>query len=131
MKALHAKLFLQALCTFIVQHASLRTSFPNTWIRGRRFPFIIYSSASSPNIFRFTSSLNPPSGDYDYKYWSKAFRSQLKEFDYTITDVEGQLPADFQGTLFRNMPALFERGETKYGHYLGKLKITMFPKHLT
>ena len=55
---------------------------------------------------------NPPSGTYDMKEWTKAFLSQPEEFDYLISedDIDGELPADLCGTLFRNRPGLFERG---------------------
>jgi len=61
---------------------------------------------------------NPVSGAYDYSYWSKAFKSQRNEFDYTVSEVDGSIPASLQGSLFRAMPALFERGGRPYGHYL-------------
>jgi all-trans-8'-apo-beta-carotenal 15,15'-oxygenase len=61
---------------------------------------------------------NPSSGMYDYNYWKKAFVSQLQEFDYEVTDIEGNIPIDLKGTLFRSFPARFERGDTAYGHYL-------------
>ena len=55
---------------------------------------------------------NPASGAYDKKEWLKAFRSQPKEFDYVVNDVDidGEIPSDLCGSLFRNRPALFERG---------------------
>ena len=63
---------------------------------------------------------NPPNGYYDMQKWSQAFTSQTQEFEYHIasSDVEGCIPPDICGTLFRAMPALFERGGTPYGHYL-------------
>ena len=63
---------------------------------------------------------NPQSGVYDFNQWSKAFKSQLNEFDYIIDahDIEGKIPTALRGTLFRNMPARFERGDKSYGHYL-------------
>ena len=65
-------------------------------------------------------STNPSSGEYDFNQWSKAFRSQLNEFDYIIEphDIEGKIPISLRGTLFRSMPARFERGGKRYGHYL-------------
>jgi Retinal pigment epithelial membrane protein len=46
------------------------------------------------------------------KEWTKAFLSQPEEFDYLIPedDIDGELPADLCGSLFRNRPGLFERG---------------------
>ena len=41
-----------------------------------------------------------------------AFVSQLEEFDYYIEDIhiDGEIPMDISGSLFRNRPARFERG---------------------
>lgn len=51
--------------------------------------------------------------------WAGAFRSQIKEFDYEITDIEGAIPAGLRGsTLFRNGPSRFERGNSRVSHYL-------------
>ena len=46
------------------------------------------------------------------KEWTKAFLSQPEEFDYLVPedDIDGELPADLCGSLFRNRPGLFERG---------------------
>mmetsp|Transcript_24254 Transcript_24254/g.23310 ORF Transcript_24254/g.23310 Transcript_24254/m.23310 type:complete len:637 (-) Transcript_24254:150-2060(-) len=63
---------------------------------------------------------NPSTGLYDTQQFKKAFISQPEEFEYyiDIDHIEGQIPLDFEGSLFRNRPALFERGEHHYGHYL-------------
>lgn len=47
------------------------------------------------------------------KEWTKAFLSQPEEFDYLVPedDIDGELPADLCGSLFRNRPGLFERGK--------------------
>ncbi|MGK7913856.1 MAG: carotenoid oxygenase family protein [Synechococcus sp.] len=51
--------------------------------------------------------------------WFGAFRSQLQEFSYEITDIDGSLPEDLYGsTLFRNGPSRFERGNQRVNHYL-------------
>ncbi|MEL6551843.1 MAG: carotenoid oxygenase family protein [Cyanobacteria bacterium J06621_11] len=51
--------------------------------------------------------------------WSAAFRSQLQEFDYEITEIEGEIPQGLRGsTLFRNGPSRFERGRDRVSHYL-------------
>ena len=59
-------------------------------------------------------NINPDSGDYSYDYWSKAFDSQLNEFDYEIVDIDGEIPPSLSGTVFRSMPARFERGKNFY-----------------
>ena len=55
---------------------------------------------------------NPRSGAYDKEEWSKAFVSQRDEFSYFIDkdSIEGKIPSDLSGSLFRNRPSLFERG---------------------
>jgi all-trans-8'-apo-beta-carotenal 15,15'-oxygenase len=51
--------------------------------------------------------------------WAGTFRSQLQEFDYEITAIEGTLPEELKGsTLFRNGPSRFERGTQRVAHYL-------------
>ena len=57
-------------------------------------------------------SRNPRSGAYDREEWSKAFVSQRDEFSYFIDNdsIEGKIPSDLSGSLFRNRPSLFERG---------------------
>ena len=67
-----------------------------------------------------TDEKNPRSGVYEYTKWKKAFQSQPVEFNYYVkeSDIEGRIPLDLRGTLFRNRPSLFSRGETQYGHYL-------------
>ena len=68
-------------------------------------------------------NINPDSGDYSYDYWSKAFDSQLNEFDYEIVDIDGEIPPSLSGTVFRSMPARFERGKKFY--------FSKFPKAAT
>jgi all-trans-8'-apo-beta-carotenal 15,15'-oxygenase len=40
--------------------------------------------------------------------WRSGYRSQPQEFAYWIEDVEGTLPAELNGTLFRNGPGLLD-----------------------
>ncbi|MGG6237761.1 carotenoid oxygenase family protein [Nodosilinea sp. AN01ver1] len=40
--------------------------------------------------------------------WSSGYRSQPNEYSYWVTDIEGQIPADLEGTLFRNGPGLLD-----------------------
>jgi all-trans-8'-apo-beta-carotenal 15,15'-oxygenase len=45
--------------------------------------------------------------------WRGGYRSQPEEFDYWIDDVEGVIPPELTGTLFRNGPGLLDiNGET-------------------
>ncbi|KAK9837122.1 hypothetical protein WJX81_004609 [Elliptochloris bilobata] len=50
--------------------------------------------------------------------WAAAFTSQPQEFDYWMDEVEGAVPEALRGTLFRNGPGNFERGEHAYAHPL-------------
>ena len=49
-----------------------------------------------------------PVKSYERGDWQKGYESLPEEFDYWIDDVEGQIPAELQGTLFRNGPGLLE-----------------------
>jgi len=40
--------------------------------------------------------------------WRSGYRSQPKEYSYWITDIEGVIPPDLEGTLFRNGPGLLD-----------------------
>ena len=55
---------------------------------------------------------NPRTGVYIAAMFDAAFVSQLEEFDYYIEDIhiDGEIPMDISGSLFRNRPARFERG---------------------
>lgn len=43
-------------------------------------------------------------GRYQNTDWAAAFTSQLQEYDYWVTEVEGTVPDTLRGTLFRNGP---------------------------
>lgn len=49
-----------------------------------------------------------PTNPYEREDWQKGYRSLKQEFDYCIDDVEGQIPAELHGTLFRNGPGLLD-----------------------
>ena len=87
----------------------------------------LYTSSSiepEPEIFnsRRTKNrkANPSSGEFSFPQWEKAFKSQPKEFEYALAkdDIEGIIPKNLKGNLYRNMPALFEKGGVRLGHYL-------------
>ena len=44
--------------------------------------------------------------------------TKMRKRRYEVTEIEGRIPLGFEGILYRNMPALFERGNVSYGHYL-------------
>lgn len=53
---------------------------------------------------------------YSREDWVSGYRSQPNEYSYWISDVEGQIPADLEGTLFRNGPGLLEVGGQSVKH---------------
>ncbi|MBI4782734.1 MAG: carotenoid oxygenase family protein [Oscillatoriophycideae cyanobacterium NC_groundwater_1537_Pr4_S-0.65um_50_18] len=56
--------------------------------------------------FQLEQKSSPAS--YDLQEWQKGYQSLLKESDYWIDEVEGQIPAELSGTLFRNGPGLLD-----------------------
>ena len=114
---------IRSRCSTIIKHDSIKSSLFSSQMSSSS------SSLSSPTQQQQSTTpssrvsnriSNPQSGVYDFNQWSKAFKSQLNEYDYIIEahDIEGEIPATLKGTLFRNMPARFERGDKPYGHYL-------------
>jgi all-trans-8'-apo-beta-carotenal 15,15'-oxygenase len=59
-----------------------------------------------------TANSNPQDTQpsFDRQDWLSGYRSQPQEFDYWIDQVEGEIPADLNGTLFRNGPGLLDIG---------------------
>jgi all-trans-8'-apo-beta-carotenal 15,15'-oxygenase len=55
-----------------------------------------------------TTSVQPTQAAYSLEDWCSGYRSQPEEYSYPITDIEGTIPADLSGTLFRNGPGLLE-----------------------
>lgn len=49
-----------------------------------------------------------PTNSYQRQDWQRGYESLTTEYDYAIDDVEGQIPSELHGTLFRNGPGLFE-----------------------
>ncbi|HLO52019.1 MAG TPA: carotenoid oxygenase family protein [Kamptonema sp.] len=58
----------------------------------------------------------PTPTTYDRKDWQRGYESQTQEYDYWIDDVEGEIPLDLQGTLFRNGPGLLDVNGQKIHH---------------
>ncbi|HEY9844669.1 MAG TPA: carotenoid oxygenase family protein, partial [Candidatus Caenarcaniphilales bacterium] len=56
------------------------------------------------------------SQSYDLKDWQGGNQSQKQEFDYWITDIEGEIPPQLQGTLFRNGPGILDVGGQRLQH---------------
>ncbi|HEY9650685.1 MAG TPA: carotenoid oxygenase family protein [Coleofasciculaceae cyanobacterium] len=57
-----------------------------------------------------------PSLPYNRNEWQRGYQSQPNEYDYWIDDVEGQIPAGLQGTLFRNGPGLLDINGQRLHH---------------
>lgn len=57
-----------------------------------------------------------PSPPYSNDDWQLGYRSLSSEQSYWIDEVEGQIPTDLRGTLFRNGPGILGRGGQDYGH---------------
>lgn len=53
---------------------------------------------------------------YDYQDWQQGYRSQPQEFDYWIDEIEGQIPVELKGTLFRNGPGLLDVNGQRIHH---------------
>ena len=56
---------------------------------------------------------------YSHADWSRAYKSVKCEKEAVVVPVEGRLPRELaNGVLYRNGPALFERGGKEYKHML-------------
>ncbi|MBF2009190.1 MAG: carotenoid oxygenase family protein [Chlorogloeopsis fritschii C42_A2020_084] len=51
---------------------------------------------------------NFPEKSYNPHEWQGGYQSLKQEFDYWIDDIEGQIPPELNGTLFRNGPGLLD-----------------------
>jgi all-trans-8'-apo-beta-carotenal 15,15'-oxygenase len=49
-----------------------------------------------------------PTTSYQRQDWQRGYESLKSELDYWIDDVEGQIPSELNGTLFRNGPGLLD-----------------------
>ena len=61
---------------------------------------------------------SPPSRlpAYTKEAWSRGYRSLHDEYEYWIDDIDGTLPSDLIGTLFRNGPGALDVNGHTYGH---------------
>jgi all-trans-8'-apo-beta-carotenal 15,15'-oxygenase len=53
---------------------------------------------------------------YTQKDWQKGYQSQPYEYEYWIDEIEGVIPAELNGTLFRNGPGLLDLNGEMYAH---------------
>ncbi|MEM7590506.1 MAG: carotenoid oxygenase family protein [Cyanobacteria bacterium P01_A01_bin.83] len=56
------------------------------------------------------------SQQYNREEWKRGYESQPNEYEYEITDIEGNIPDELSGTLFRNGPGLLDIGGTEIHH---------------
>ncbi|MDX2239627.1 MAG: carotenoid oxygenase family protein [Leptolyngbyaceae cyanobacterium bins.302] len=49
-----------------------------------------------------------PGKSYNREDWQRGYRSLKQEFDYWIEDIEGEIPVELTGTLFRNGPGMLD-----------------------
>ncbi len=56
-----------------------------------------------------------PDRSYTREDWASGYRSQTEEYAYPVEDIEGQIPPELEGTIFRVGPGLLEvAGNPKY-----------------
>jgi all-trans-8'-apo-beta-carotenal 15,15'-oxygenase len=58
---------------------------------------------------------HPPAADVTSD-WHRIFETLSDEHDYVVDEVEGEVPRDLQGTLYRNGPSRNEIGGKPYAH---------------
>jgi all-trans-8'-apo-beta-carotenal 15,15'-oxygenase len=63
-----------------------------------------------------TSSTHTTPVSYDLNDWQKGYRSLRDEQAYWIDEIEGEIPIDLNGTLFRNGPGLLDIGGRRIHH---------------
>lgn len=63
-----------------------------------------------------TATFSSQQKAYDQIAWQRGYESQRSELAYEITEIEGCIPAELAGTLFRNGPGLLDIGGTPIKH---------------
>ena len=58
----------------------------------------------------------PPTLSYVPAEWQKGYRSLKQELDYWIEDIDGEIPIELTGTLFRNGPGMLDVDGKKIHH---------------
>jgi len=70
---------------------------------------------------------SPKTKSYSLEDWRKGYESQPNESEYWIEDIEGKIPTDIEGTLYRNGPGLLDVHGTPLQHpFDGDGMITSF-----
>lgn len=63
-----------------------------------------------------STSSETESKSYSIKDWQKGYESQPNEYEYLIEDIEGEIPKELEGTLFRNGAGLLDVHGTPVRH---------------
>ena len=65
-----------------------------------------------------TNTIDRATGEqtYNIEEWKRGYDSQPNEYDYEITEIEGTIPSELSGTLFRNGPGLLDIGGSAIHH---------------
>jgi all-trans-8'-apo-beta-carotenal 15,15'-oxygenase len=65
-----------------------------------------------------TNTINQPTSNqtYNLEEWKRGYDSQPNEYNYEITEIEGKIPTELTGTLFRNGPGLLDIGDSAIHH---------------
>ena len=119
-------LIVAATCaTFVPPHLAVRQR------GGRRASPVAVLTPSAMAVPPWVAS--PPSdevwNDEIRAGWEMAYTSVAGEYEYEISEIEGTIPADLKGSLWRNGPGNFERGGQRFEHvldgdgYLGRISI--------
>ena len=53
---------------------------------------------------------------YNIEDWQGANKAFKAELDYPIEDIEGEIPAELRGTLYRNVPAMLDVNGQRLHH---------------
>jgi all-trans-8'-apo-beta-carotenal 15,15'-oxygenase len=64
----------------------------------------------------FEQASTVPLDSYNVSEWQKGYRSLKQEFSYWIDDIEGTIPPELNGTLFRNGPGLLDVNGQRIHH---------------
>ncbi|MFM7423945.1 MAG: carotenoid oxygenase family protein [Elainella sp.] len=62
------------------------------------------------------ANTSPSSQSYSLEDWRQGYQSLTQEYDYWIEDVEGTVPVELNGTLFRNGPGLLDIKGQRFHH---------------
>jgi all-trans-8'-apo-beta-carotenal 15,15'-oxygenase len=57
-----------------------------------------------------------PTTSYRVTDWQRGYESLNTEYSYAIEDIEGEIPAELEGTLFRNGPGKLDVNGTPLQH---------------